>query len=143
MNGAGTRVYVCINNLLGFEIGDVAAGKMIQRVEVQDFKGSTAVRHGCPSHGIALSPDEKEIWVTDGNNKRLHIFDNTVSPPKQSESIVLRDLPGWVTFSIDGQFAYPSSGNVIDTASRKIVAGLADETGAAVQSEKLLEIDFA
>jgi len=32
---------------------------------------------------------------------------------------------------------------VIDVASRKIVAALTDETGAAVQSEKMVEIDFA
>ena len=41
------------------------------------------------------------------------------------------------------QYAYPSTGDVIETASRKIVAELKDEHGADVQSEKLLEIDFA
>ena len=35
------------------------------------------------------------------------------------------------------------AGEVFDVATRKIVATLADETGAAVHSEKLLEIDFA
>ncbi len=63
-------------------------------------------------------------------------------PPKQKESILLRDEPGWVTFSIDGHYAYPSTGDVIETKSRKIVAELTDEKGNAVQSEKLLEIDF-
>lgn len=63
-------------------------------------------------------------------------------PPRQLESIKLRDQPGWVTFSIDGKYAYPSTGDVIDTQSREIVAQLTDEHGAAVQSEKLLEIDF-
>ena len=23
-------------------------------------------RHGCPSHGIGLTPDEKELWLADG-----------------------------------------------------------------------------
>jgi len=32
---------------------------------------------------------------------------------------------------------------VVDVKTRKILTGLTDETGAAVQSEKLLEIDFA
>jgi hypothetical protein len=64
-------------------------------------------------------------------------------PPKQRASIQLRDEPGWVTFSIDGTYAYPSTGQVIDAASRKILTQLTDETGAAVQSEKMLEIDFA
>jgi hypothetical protein len=99
-------------------------------------------RHGCPSHGIGLTPDEKELWVTDATNQRLHIFDATVMPPKQLTSIKLRDEPGWVTFTLDGKYGYPSTGDVIDVATKKIVTGLADETGAAVQSEKMLEIDI-
>jgi hypothetical protein len=80
--------------------------------------------------------------VTDAANSRMHIFDATVMPPKQVADIVLRDQPGWITFSIDGRYAYPSTGDVIDTRSRKIVATLKDEAGRDVQSEKLLEIDF-
>ena len=64
-------------------------------------------------------------------------------PPKQLMSIAVRDEPGWVTFTLNGQYAYPSSGEVIDVATHKIVTALKDETGAAVESEKLLEIDFA
>ncbi len=45
-------------------------------------------------------------------------------------------------FSLDGRLAYPSTGDVIDVRTRQVVAQLTDETGAAVQSEKLLEIDF-
>jgi DNA-binding beta-propeller fold protein YncE len=100
-------------------------------------------RHGCPSHGIGLTPDEREVWVTDAFNQRMHIFDATVMPPKPVASVKLRDEPGWITFSLDGKFAYPSTGEVIDVASRKIVATLKDETGAAVMSEKMVEIHFA
>lgn len=63
--------------------------------------------------------------------------------PKLVTSIVTRDESGWVTFSIDGRFGYPSTGEVIDVATRKVVTQLTDEKGAAVQSEKVLEIDFA
>jgi hypothetical protein len=58
-------------------------------------------------------------------------------------SIKLRDQPGWITFSIDGTRAYPSTGDVIDTSTKRIIATLEDETGRHVQSEKLLEVDFA
>jgi hypothetical protein len=63
-------------------------------------------------------------------------------PPKQGASIELREQPGWVTFSLDGTLAYPSTGEVIDVKSRKIIATLADEEGRPVHSEKMLEIDF-
>jgi hypothetical protein len=135
--------FVNVNGLLGFEIGDLKTGKMIHRIEVEGFKQGPVKRHGCPSHGIGLTPDEKEIWVTDAANKRLHVFDATVMPPKQVASIELRDEPGWVTFSIDGSFAYPSTGEVVDVESRKVVGQLRDEKGAEVQSEKMLQIIFA
>lgn len=142
VNGKQTLCFVNINELLGFEVGDITTGKKLHRVEVAGFEKGPVKRHGCPSHGIGLTPDEKEIWVTDAHNQRMHVFDATVMPPKQVASIQCRDEPGWITFSIDGKLAYPSTGDVIDVATRKIILGLTDETGAAVQSEKLLEIDF-
>ena len=99
-------------------------------------------RHGCPSHGIGLTPDEKEVWVVDAVNQRVHVFDNTVEPPKQKESIAVREQPGWITFSLDGKLAYPSTGEVIDTATKKTLTALADEQGRPVHSEKMVEIHW-
>jgi 6-phosphogluconolactonase (cycloisomerase 2 family) len=132
-----------VNELLGFEVGDLKTGRKLHRVEVEGFKQGPVKRHGCPSHGIGLTPDGSELWLADAANERIHVFDNTVMPPKQVVSIRLRDQPGWITFSIDGRYAYPSTGDVIEVKSRKIVTGLKDEAGREVQSEKLLEIDFA
>jgi DNA-binding beta-propeller fold protein YncE len=142
VNGPQTYCFVNVNNLLGFEVGDLRTGEKLYRVEVSGFQKGPTKRHGCPSHGIGLTPDNKELWLTDAANSRMHIFDANVMPPKQVADITLRDQPGWITFSLDGRYAYPSTGDVIDTRSRKIVATLQDEAGRAVQSEKLLEIDF-
>lgn len=140
INGSQRLCFVNINGLLGFEIGDIRSGKKLHRIEVQGFSTGPVKRHGCPSHGIGLTPDEKEIWVCDAFNQRLHIFDNGVMPPKQLESVFLRDQPGWITFSLDGKYAYPSTGEVIDVKTRQIVATLKDEQGNPVQSEKMVEI---
>jgi hypothetical protein len=142
VNGRQTLCFVNLNELLGFEVGDIASGKKLHRVEVQGYAKGPVKRHGCPSHGIGLTPDERELWVCDATNQRLHIFDATVMPPKQVDTIAVRDEPGWVTFSIDGRLGYPSTGDVIETASHRIITTLTDEHGAAVMSEKLLEIDF-
>jgi len=142
VNGSQTLAYLCVNDLLGYEIGDLASGLMLSRVEVQGFRMGKVARHGCPSHGIGLTPDEKQIWLCDAFNRRLHIFDATVSPNRQIASIEVREEPGWVTFSIDGRYAYPSTGEVINVATREIINALTDELGTAVHSEKMLEIDF-
>ena len=142
VNGRGTVGYLCVNALLGFEVADLVTGRKLYRVEVQGFPVGPTKRHGCPSHGIGLTPDEREVWVCDAHNSRVHVFDNTAMPPKQGTSIELREQPGWVTFSIDGRYAYPSTGDVIDAKTKRIVTDLKDEAGRDVESEKLLEIDF-
>ena len=142
VNGKQTLCFVNVNGLLGFEVGDLASGRKRFRVEVSGFEKGPTKRHGCPSHGIALTPDEKELWLTDAHNTRLHLFDATVAPPRQMTSILLKDQPGWITFTIDGDFAYPSTGDVVDVKTRTIVTELKDEKGQPVQSEKMMEIDF-
>jgi hypothetical protein len=142
VNAAQTRCYVNVNELLGFEVGDLTTGEMLHRVVVQGVSPGLVKRHGCPSHGIGLTPDGRELWVCDGHNQAVHVFDATVDPPAQKSSIRVRDQPGWITFSIDGQRAYPSTGEVFDVKSRQCVAVLTDEAGRGVGSEKLLEVVF-
>jgi DNA-binding beta-propeller fold protein YncE len=142
VNGRQTLAFVNVNELLGFEVGDLTTGKKLHRVEVSGFPMGPTKRHGCPSHGVGLTPDEKELWICDAHNSRMHVFDATVMPPTQVASLEVREQPGWVTFSLDGKYAYPSTGDVFDVASRKIVTGLTDENGGQVHSEKMVEIHF-
>lgn len=142
IDGAATRVFVCVDELLGYEVGDLTTGKKLARIEVNGFAKGTPKRHGCPSHGIAITPDEREVWLCDAVNRRLHVFDNTVDPPNQTASIEVRDEPGWITMSEDGRRAYSSTGEVIDIATKKIIHSLSDEHGRPVHSEKMLEIGF-
>jgi DNA-binding beta-propeller fold protein YncE len=143
INGKESLVFVNVNGLLGFEVGDLTSGKQLYRVEVQGYKQGPVKRHGCPSHGIALTPDEKELWVADCANSAIHIFDSTVMPPIQRQTIAARDCVGWLNFSMDGRFAYSSTGEIIDAATKKVVAVLQDEEGHAVQSEKMLDLEIA
>lgn len=142
VNGDNSLVFVNVNELLGFEIGDLKSGKKLHRVEVTGVPRGKPLRHGCPSHGIAITPDERQIWIADGFNSTVHMFDATVMPPKAIDSVKLRGQPGWITFSIDGSIGWPSTGQAIDTKSHEIIGTLTDEEGRAVESEKLLEVDF-
>ena len=142
VNGRGTLCFVNVNGLLGFEVGDLTTGAKLHRVEVEGFAMGLPKRHGCPSHGVGLTPDEREVWVCDAVNKRMHYFDATVLPPRQLGNVECRDEPGWITFSIDGRYAYPSSGEVVEVATHRVLTTLEDEQGRHVASEKLLEIDF-
>jgi DNA-binding beta-propeller fold protein YncE len=150
VNHDASLIYSNTNNLLGFVIADVKTGQILHKVEVQGFgwpeKWNVTPRpripHGCPSHGIALTNDEKELWLVDGINNYIHIFDNTKMPPKQIESIKTSAGPYWITVGLDGKLAYVSSGDVIDMKTRKIVGQMKDEYGRTMYSEKLLDMVF-
>ena len=127
--------YVNMDGILGYEIGDLQTGKRVARVEVQGFKKLRG-NHLTTSHGVNLPPDQREIWVSNDVGPYLHVFDRTVTPHRQVADIKLNKKNGWITFGIDGKYCYPSSGDVIDTASRQIVAQI-------IESEKLVEVQFA
>jgi DNA-binding beta-propeller fold protein YncE len=141
INGKETLVYVTVDSLLGFEVGDLKKGTKLAHVVVEGWEMGPVRRHGNPSHGIGLTPDEKELWVCDGHNMRLHVFSAT-APYQQLTTIPLQDMPGWVTFSLDGKYAYPSSGEVIAVNTRKVLLTLKDEFNNSVGSEKMVEIQF-
>ena len=143
INGKQTLIFANVNNLLGFEVADLTTGKLLHRVAVEGLKTENSPVHGTPSHGIGMTADETEIWVADNTNHFLHIFDATKMPPVQKTRVHLRDEPGWIAFSLDGLTAFASTGDMIDTRTKQIVATLEDEHGQAVESEKVVEIDFA
>ena len=150
LNHDSSLIYSNLNNLLGFVIADVKTGKILHTIEVQGFgwpenwhvTPRPRVPLGCPSHGIALVKDEKEVWLSDGLNDYIHIFDNTVMPPRQIYSFKTNGGAYWMTPSADRKLIYASSGDVIDIASRKIVGTLKDEYGRRLHSEKLLDMVF-
>lgn len=141
INGSETLIFATVDSLLGFEVADLKTGKLLEQVVVEGWQKGPVRRHGNPSHGIGLTPDEKEIWLADGHNMRIHIF--SAKPPfQQLTTIPVQDMPGWITFTVDGKYAYPSSGEVIDVKSRKILMTLTDEFNNSVASEKMTEVEF-
>lgn len=141
INGKETLAYVTVDSLLGFEVADLISCNKLAHVEVEGWNPGPVRRHGNPSHGIALTPDEKELWLADGHNMRLHVF-NAKEPYQQLTTIPVQDMPGWITISMDGKYVYPSSGEVIESKTRKILTTLQDEHHNNVASEKMVEIHF-
>lgn len=142
INNAETLVYATVDSLLGFEVADLRSGKLLDRIVVEGWNMGPVRRHGNPSHGIGLTPDEQEIWLADGHNMRMHVF-SARKPYQQLTTIPLQDMPGWITFSMDGKYAYPSSGEVIEVKTRRVLLTLQDEFYNNVASEKMVEVHIA
>ncbi len=119
------RLFAEVDGLVGIEMADVAARKMIERVpaELSEPQKKVASR----SHGLGIRPDEKEIWECDVEHHDVHVYDITRSRPRQIATIPVGSQVYWLTFSPDGKFCYVSARGagevaVIDTASKQVIA---------------------
>ncbi|HJZ95305.1 MAG TPA: YncE family protein [Candidatus Solibacter sp.] len=155
INGAENLAFITLSGVLGFQVGDIGTGRILYTVQVQGFptKGGAP---SSPSHGISLSPDEKEVYIIDSISNYVHVFDVTGLPgsaPRQVADIQLlgamshNETPcayncrkyGWLHHSRDGRYVFVGdSGDVIDTALRKTAMTLP----ALANSRTEIEIDF-
>lgn len=142
VNRAGTLVVNNVNGLYGFQVGSVNTGKVIATVPLTGTKGRAGL------HGIAWTPNEKEVWVDDRGTGApyVHVFKmNNTQGTSWTQTDLVRvsnDDPHWITFSIDGRYAYVAGAkgsgeptDIISTSSYKRV-------GRIAASEDLLEVDF-
>jgi DNA-binding beta-propeller fold protein YncE len=155
INGRETIAYITITGLRGFQIGDIGSGDVLRTVMFSGPNVSHTNGPSAPSHGISLSPDERELYVIDWPDY-VHVFDLSGAPgrvPQQvadialtssmnhSESPCLYDClaDGWLQHSRDGRFVYVGDqGDVIDTATRRVVTNLP----TLYNTRKMIEIDW-
>jgi DNA-binding beta-propeller fold protein YncE len=137
VNGAKTRAYVCLGKTVGVDVADLTSGKVIGRV----LTDGEPIKHR--THGAGLTPDEKELWISDQDGNAVYVFDNTLWPPKQVGKIsIKKGGHGWVAFSVDGHYAYTASTEIIDAKARKLIGVFKDENGKPVCSSKFVEVQF-
>jgi DNA-binding beta-propeller fold protein YncE len=136
INGTGTMVVNDVYGYYGFALADVSAGHVTTFVPFVGTSGSTG-------HGIAWTPDEREVWADDGGNSYVHVFDMTANPPKQTHLVSVSNVsPHWVTFSIDGGFAYVAGRKGTSDPTDIIDPSTYTRIGTLAPSEDLLEVDF-
>jgi hypothetical protein len=157
INHDGSLVYATLNNLDGFEIGDVKTGKVIKRVELPGAMWKAKwfdptnhfFGHSNPSHGIGVTPDDSEIWVSDDVNVAWQIWDNPGDgrSPVYNPSKTIPVTPGtsssWISMTNNGKLAFLGDGSVVDVKSHKVINVLKDEYGRRLHAvEKDLFLVF-
>jgi DNA-binding beta-propeller fold protein YncE len=155
VNGTDTLAFTTATNFDGFQVSSITTGKVLYTESFgevpQGFPASA------PSHGASLSPDEKQLYVIDGVHKEVQVWDVSKvaegSAPTKLGAIAVSGLlngneamcayecqkGGWLQHSLDGRFVYVGdSGEVIDTATRKVITTLS----TLANTKKCLEIDW-
>jgi DNA-binding beta-propeller fold protein YncE len=155
VNGSNTLAFTTATNFDGFQVSSITTGKVLFTVSFGTVPNG--FRFTAPSHGISLSPDEKQVYVIDAVNKQVQFWD--VSKVKEGvaptqigvvkvagldtalESPCVYDCTrgGWLQLSVDGRFLFVGdSGEVIETATRKVITTLS----TLAQTKKSIEVDW-
>ncbi len=154
VNGSNTLAFATATNFDGFQVSSITSGKVLFTVSFGEVPKGFAFT--APSHGIALSPDEKRLYVVDTVHKEVQVWDvsgvREGVPPSQIgvvpvagwsgyESPCTYDCGrgGWLQLSLDGRYLFVGdSGEVIDTPTRKVTTTLS----TLAQTKKSIEVDW-
>jgi DNA-binding beta-propeller fold protein YncE len=157
INGRQTLAFTTATGFLGFQVSSIRSGRVLYTQSFPGFSWSpSSFAPSAPSHGVSLSPNERQLWVMDAPNGYVHAFDVSALPrrgPRLLRNIRLshpmsgEESPcsydcardGWIQHSLDGRFVYiGDSGDVFDARTFRRVAYLE----ALRNTRKMLEIDW-
>jgi DNA-binding beta-propeller fold protein YncE len=146
VNGSATMLFATLNNFVGFQVADVTTGKVLYTVPVPGVKQPTSMTPETDCHGIALTPDERQVWLCDRVRGGIDVFDVSdlsSGPPRYVGFVRTRqpgrdidghsdpnasndpsNVPGWIAASYDGRYMYPETGEIIDVATQKVIGQL-------------------
>jgi YVTN family beta-propeller protein len=125
----GNTMYVAVSYLHGFVIVDIPGNKVLERVEIPSehptLRKLQYESQDTFTHGLALTPDGSELWVSSLMDDATYIYD--VKAKKVTGRVNTGPGPNWIVFSPDGKYACISDNDsdevaVIDVKTRREVA---------------------
>jgi len=124
----GKTLFVAVADLHGFVIVDIPGKKVLERVEMP-------AEHPTPhplqyetadtlTHGLALTPDGNELWVTSLLDDCVYVYD--VKAMKIVGKVPTGGGPNWLAFTPEGKYLFVSDADsddvtVIDVKNRREV----------------------
>jgi hypothetical protein len=154
VNGASTIAFTTATGFDGFQVSSITSGKVLFTISFGSVPGGFP--YSAPSHGISLSPDERQLYAIDAVHKRVRVYDVSgvargLAPVRLGSVAVAgwggKERPcaydcgqdGWLQHSLDGRFVYVGdSGEVIETATRRVQRRLS----TLANTRKFIEIDW-
>jgi hypothetical protein len=153
VNGKHTMMFTTSSNTCGFQVLSLVTGKVLYTVP---FSGSCVWSAStAPSHGISLAPNEQRVYILDGAQDALEVYDIhglPASPPTFVAAVPLSSLAGnssscqtyceregWVLNDLSGRYVYVGdTGDVVSTSTLSVVTTLP----ALRNTRMLIEVDW-
>jgi YVTN family beta-propeller protein len=119
-------LYTALTNLHGFMIADIPSRKVIERVELPPAPPlNCPLEVNTPTHGLTLTPDGKQLWVTSLADGGVYVYD--LATKRTSPVIHVGKCPNWIACSPDGKYCAVSNSDtndcsIIDAHTQREVA---------------------
>jgi DNA-binding beta-propeller fold protein YncE len=145
--------YTTATGFLGFQVSSLRTGHVLYTVPI-DFPWRRSL--GTPSHGIALTPDDRTLAVIDVPNSYVHIFDVSRVPEREPRHVADVRLDhsmkgtehpcggdcgraGWLQYGLDGRYLWVADdGDVVSATTNRVAAYVP----ALSNSRYLFELDW-
>jgi DNA-binding beta-propeller fold protein YncE len=110
LNKAGTRLYAAVDNADAISVIDTISNKVVQTLGVVAPAGMLAsgnLPRGANPNSLAISPDERTLYVTDGGTNAVAVVDLDASGMGKVRGLIPTGwYPNAVAISADGKYLY-------------------------------------
>jgi hypothetical protein len=142
VDGASRYVVNNVTGLWGMQVAELKSGRIVTASLAEHPSGQPGLLHG-----IGWRPDEREVWQSSSaGDPHIYVW-NMRDPmaPVLAERISMKSRRGahWLTFDIEGNYAYVAPNKSSDDTTEIFDAHTHKFVGTIGSSEDMIEIDFA
>jgi hypothetical protein len=142
VDGMSRYVVNNVTGLWGMQVAELKTGRIVTAGLTEHPPGEPGLLHG-----IGWTPDEREVWQSSSaDDPHIYVW-NMRDPmaPALAERVSMKSRHGahWVTFDIEGNYAYVAPNKSSDDATEIFDAHTHKSVGFIGSSEDMIEIDFA
>jgi YVTN family beta-propeller protein len=124
-DGSTARLFMQLSNFHGFAVIDFKTHKEVARVTLPDQPKNGVAHSGAPSHGIAVTADQKTLVLDSSIAEGVFFY--SLPDLKPLGFVKTGNTPDWVTLTPDSKFAYianagSNSVSVLNISERKEIA---------------------
>ena len=142
VDGMSRYVVNNVTGLWGMQVTELKSGRIVTASLAEHPAGEPNLLHG-----IGWTPDEREVWQSSSaDDPHIYVW-NMRDPmaPVLAERLSMKSRHGahWVTFDIEGNYAYIAPNKSSDDSTEIFDAHTHKSVGLIGSSEDMIEIDFA
>ena len=127
-DGSTKRLFIQISNYHGVYVVDFAQRKVVEKLDMPSLPISRVTNdalQGSPGHGLAVSPDGRQLWSTSKPNGYVYAW--SLPDLEYLGGVEVGHIPDWLTMTPDSRYLYVANAgsndvSVVDTREMREIA---------------------